>query len=144
MGSVRWSLLPGCLPTIVSLSLFSLLHVPLNIPLMAKLRSSRPQPASPVQPELDINREFRVHGYSNLLAGCCVSQQNYLVFCNSAMYHGSGGRSRWASLVIAVVTAGFSVQGTQLIAYVPRCLAGGIMAHLGLVFVQDALWCDPH
>ena len=116
-----------------SLSLFSLLHVPLNIPLMAKLGPGGGG-------ELDIDREFRVHGYANLLSGVTGSLQNYLVFCNSAMYHGSGGRSRTASILISVFTLGFTIFGTVLISYVPRCLAGGIMAHLGLLFVQDALY----
>eukprot|EP00656_Telonema_subtile_P001767 TRINITY_DN10764_c0_g1_i1.p1 TRINITY_DN10764_c0_g1~~TRINITY_DN10764_c0_g1_i1.p1 ORF type:complete len:522 (-),score=117.59 TRINITY_DN10764_c0_g1_i1:114-1679(-) len=127
--SIQWSLLGKQIPTILGLGFFSLLHVPLNVPLMAALTGTN----------VDIDKEFRCHGYSNLLAGATGTLQNYLVYCNSALYRNSGGDGLASSLAVLLGTLVMMGCGSAMIGFVPRMLAGCMMAQLGVAFVEDAL-----
>lgn len=62
-------------PTMVALVLFSLIHVPINIPAFAL--------SSKV--DADMNQELIAHGISNMLAGSCGGLQNYLAYTQSVL-----------------------------------------------------------
>lgn len=80
-GAIAWDVLPSQLGTIAALTLFSLIHVPINIP---SLSMTTDQVA-------DVDQELKAHGVSNLLAGCVGTLQNYLCYSNSALYFKCGG-----------------------------------------------------
>ena len=63
---IDWAALAKTLPNMLALNFFSLLHVPINVPALA---------ASLRKDDLDINRELRAHGISNLLSGLFGSVQ---------------------------------------------------------------------
>ena len=70
---VDWWVILELFPTIIALTVFSLMHVPINIPSLSmstKVNS-------------DMNSELKAHGYSNIIAGCCGGLQNYLCYSNS-------------------------------------------------------------
>lgn len=67
---VSWSAIVSSIPTLVALILFSLIHVPINIPAFAISTNT----------EADMNRELVAHGYSNFLAGIFGGLQNYMAY----------------------------------------------------------------
>ena len=64
--SISWTSIFACLPTLFALTLFSLIHVPINIPAFALSTKS----------EADMNAELIAHGYSNILSGFFCGLQN--------------------------------------------------------------------
>jgi len=68
-GTVSWSAMWDSIPTLIALTLFSLIHVPINIPAFAISTDT----------EADMNNELVAHGYSNLFAGIFGGLQNVSV-----------------------------------------------------------------
>jgi len=129
-GAVRWDVVLETIPTIIALTVFSLMHVPINVPSLA---------ASTGHDDVDMNDELTVHGYSNLLAGLFGTVQNYLVYSNSLLYWKCGGGGVSCGLILAAVGSYFFVVGPDAVAYVPRCMAGCLLVHLGLELVRESL-----
>jgi Sulfate permease family len=67
-----WGALYDSIPTMVALAMFSLIHVPINIPAFAISSNA----------DFDINNELVVHGYSNLFMGIAGGGglQNYMAY----------------------------------------------------------------
>lgn len=59
VSAISWTAVVRCVPTMVGLILFSLIHVPINIPAFAVSSNV----------DVDMNTELIAHGYSNCLAG---------------------------------------------------------------------------
>ena len=70
---VDWSALARTFPTMLALTFFGILHVPINVPALG---------LSVGEDSVDVDRELRAHGLSNTLSGLCGSIQNYLVYAN--------------------------------------------------------------
>lgn len=66
LRTVSWSAMFDAIPTLIALTLFSLIHVPINIPAFAISTDT----------EADMNNELVAHGYSNLFAGIFGGLQN--------------------------------------------------------------------
>jgi len=64
--TVSWSAVFDSIPTLVALALFSLIHVPINLPAFAISTDT----------EVDMNNELMAHGYSNFIAGIFFGLQN--------------------------------------------------------------------
>ncbi|KAF9777272.1 hypothetical protein IL306_004469, partial [Fusarium sp. DS 682] len=71
----------------LALTIFGFLHVPINVPALALNRG---------KDHVDLNKELRLHGYSNFLSGCFGGVQNYLVYANTVFFMRSGGKVRLA------------------------------------------------
>ncbi|EQC39095.1 hypothetical protein SDRG_03303 [Saprolegnia diclina VS20] len=126
---VEWSVIPKQMGTLVGLSLFSLMHVPINIPSLSLTTGL----------EVDINEELKAHGISNTLGGACGSVQNYLCYSTSALYYKCGGGGRIQSFLIGAILSIFFFTGPSAVAYVPRCMAGCLMIHVGLDLCKEAV-----
>ncbi len=116
-------------PTMVGMTLFSLIHVPIYVP---ALNLSTGQDA-------DINNELLAHGWSNLICGLLGGLQNYMGYSNSVAYARAGGKGKMSSMAIALCTALFFFIGPAVCMYIPRCMAGVILLHLGLDLIQESL-----
>ncbi|CRK28950.1 hypothetical protein BN1708_015412 [Verticillium longisporum] len=84
---VRWEAILDTIPAMLALTFFGILHVPINVPALA-LQTG--------EDHADLDRELKLHGYSNFLSGCFGSIQNYLVYANTVFFMRSGGDSRLA------------------------------------------------
>lgn len=126
---VAWHVIPKQTGTILGLTFFSLMHVPINIPSLSLTTGV----------EADINEELIAHGISNTLGGLCGSVQNYLCYSTSALYYKCGGRGRISGIVIAFIMLFFFLVGPDAVAYVPRCMAGCVMIHIGVDLLKEAL-----
>jgi SulP family sulfate permease len=125
-----WKALSKTIPSMFALTFFGILHVPINVPALAK--------STGVQ-DLDFDRELIAHGISNTVSGLAGSIQNYLVYSNSLLFIRSGGNSRLAGFLLAIATAGLLVAGPSVIGYVPILMVGALIFLLGMELLQEAL-----
>lgn len=104
--------------------------VPINLPSLAQISG---------EDNLDLDRELKLHGYSNFLSGIAGSIQNYLVFANTLFFMRSGGDSRLAGFMLAALTFGVLMIGPVIIGYIPVMVVGTLIFVLGFELLLDAL-----
>ncbi|KAL4730084.1 hypothetical protein ACLX1H_002114 [Fusarium chlamydosporum] len=128
---VRWDAVIECVPAMLALTFFGILHVPINVPALA---------LNCGEDHADLDKELRLHGYSNFLSGCFGSIQNYLVYANTVFFMRSGGNSRLAGYMLAAATFGVMVIGPSLIGFIPVMMVGTLIYDLGFELLLEALW----
>lgn len=127
---VRWDAILETVGAMFALTFFSVLHVPINLPSLAQISG---------EDNLDLDRELKLHGYSNFLSGIAGSIQNYLVFANTLFFMRSGGDSRLAGFMLAALTFGVLMIGPVIIGYIPVMVVGTLIFVLGFELLLDAL-----
>lgn len=127
--TVNWTAIVELIPTIISLTIFSLMHVPINIPSLS-LSTDK---------DVDMNKEMIAHGYSNIITGCLGGLQNYLCYCNSLLYFKCKGGGKVSGFLLSAITMVFFCIGPSIISYVPRCMAGCVIMHMGTELTLEAL-----
>lgn len=132
---VHWGAIFETTGAMFALTFFSLLHVPINVPALAQ---------STGEDNADLNKELKLHGYSNFLSGCAGSIQNYLVYANTLFFIRSGGNSRLAGVMLAALTAVVLVIGPSLIGFIPVMMVGTLIFVLGFELLCDALVAPRH
>jgi len=130
LNNISWPAVFDSIPTLIALSLFSLIHVPINIPAFAISTNQ----------EADMNRELRAHGYSNICSGLCGGLQNYMAYTQSVLYARSGGTGRPSGIAVAFVTAILFLVGPTIASYIPRCMAGTLLLHVGIDLFLEGVW----
>lgn len=128
--TISWIAIFKSIPTMVALAAFSLIHVPINIPAFG----------ISTDVDTDMNAELIAHGWSNCLSGLFGGLQNYMTYSNSVMYAKSGGQGRISSLAVVAVTCVLFVVGPQITAYIPRCMAGTLLLHIGIDLFLEGVW----
>ncbi|KAL8802414.1 MAG: hypothetical protein Q9182_003837 [Xanthomendoza sp. 2 TL-2023] len=154
-SAVDWAALADTIPTMLALTFFGIIHVPINVPALA---------FSLGEDNVDVDRELKAHGLSNALSGFCgsiqasaeveydddhllISWQNYLVYTNSVLFVRSGGDSRVAGVMLAVATFGVLLSGPVVIGYIPVMVVGALIFFLGMELIKVALvetWGKVH
>ena len=114
----------------VALVLFSLIHVPINIPAFALS----------TKVDVDMNKELIAHGISNMLSGAGGGLQNYMAYTQSVLYDKSGGTGRVSGLAVAAVTAVLFFVGPTIASHIPRCMAGVLLLHVGTDLFLEGVW----
>ncbi len=129
--TISWTAVVKSSGTVLGLALFSVINVPINIPAFANT----------CKVDVDMNNELIAHGYSNILNGLLGGIQNVMTYSVSVLFYKSGGRSvtaQWALILGMVV---FFVVGVSIIPYIPRCMAGTLLLHIGVdLFIEGV--CD--
>ncbi|KAM6514061.1 hypothetical protein FALCPG4_015233 [Fusarium falciforme] len=128
---VRWDAVIETIPAMLALTFFGTLHVPINVPALA---------LSCGEDHADLDKELRLHGYSNVLSGCFGSIQNYLVYANTVFFMRSGGISRLAGYMLAAATFGVMVVGPSLIRFIPVMMVDTLIFDLGFELLLESLW----
>jgi len=90
-----------------------------------------------VRQDIDLNRELKVAGIANLLAGLGGSPVGYHALSLSTLAHRIGGRSRLVGLAVAVFCGGMLFFGASLLSYFPKVVLGGLLFFLGLSFLVE-------
>eukprot|EP01038_Epipyxis_sp_PR26KG_P007108 gene7108-9700_t len=127
---VDWASVGECLPTIIALTIFSLMHVPINIPSLS-ISTGR---------SVNMNQELMAHGYSNIVAGLFGGLQNYLCYSNSLLYFKCGGGGKISGYLLTMMTVGAFYAGPQVVRFMPRVMPGCLLMHIGLDLTKEALW----
>ncbi|KAL8641838.1 MAG: hypothetical protein Q9228_001409 [Teloschistes exilis] len=136
--AVDWEALLDTVPTMLALTFFGIIHVPINVPALGY---------SMGEDNVDVDRELKAHGLSNALSGACGSIQNYLVYTNSVLFARSGGNSRAAGVMLAIATFGVLISGPVIIGYIPVMVVGALIFFLGIDLMREALvdtWGKVH
>ncbi|KAJ9157895.1 Sulfate transporter family protein [Pleurostoma richardsiae] len=128
---VHWGAVAECIPAMLALTFFGVLHVPINVPALAMATG---------EDHADLDHELKLHGYTNFLSGCAGSIQNYLVYANSQFFIKSGGNSRLAGFMLAAFTAIILVIGPVIIGYIPVMMVGTLIFVLGFELFFEAVW----
>ncbi|XBW34596.1 hypothetical protein QEN19_000159 [Hanseniaspora menglaensis] len=127
---INWNLVVKNIPTMSALAFFGILHVPINVPALAvTLNCDR----------YDIDQELIAHGWSNFLSGVVGSIPNYLVYTNSVLFIRAGADSRFAGVLLAVLTAIIMFIGPVIIGFIPICIVGSLIFLLGYELLKEAL-----
>jgi sulfate permease, SulP family len=130
LPQISWHAIWDAIPTLIALSLFSLIHVPINIPAFALSTNT----------EVDMNNELISHGYANLIAGLVGGLQNYMAYTQSVLYDKSGGTGRPSGFAVAAVTALLFFIGPTIASYIPRCMAGTLLVHIGIDLFLEGVY----
>lgn len=129
---VNWDVVWNSLGVLLSLTSFSLIHVPINIPAFAV--------SSGISGDIDMNKELMAHGYSNALSGLFGGLQNVMTYSFSVLFMKSGGKGIASSLTVAILTGLLFIYGPALATMFPRCMAGELLLHIGLdLFLEGVL-----
>ncbi|KAK6463133.1 sulfate transporter Sulfate/bicarbonate/oxalate exchanger SAT-1 and related transporter [Scheffersomyces coipomensis] len=128
---VDWFVILKQFPTMLALTFFGILHVPINVPALA---------LSVGMDEVDVDRELVAHGYSNALSGLLGSIQNYLVYTNSVLFIRAGAHDRLAGVLLAVATGGVMMAGPVVIGYIPVCVVGSLIYLLGYELLKESVY----
>lgn len=88
----------------------------------------------------DLDREFRGHGLANLLSGAGGGVAGNMTLEGSVFIEEAGGATRVASFVAAAAVGLVLVLGSDVASLVPRPLLGGLLAYLGYVILDQALF----
>ena len=117
--------------TMLALTFFGILHVPINVPALA---------VSVGMDQVDVDRELVAHGYSNAISGLVGSIQNYLVYTNSVLFIRAGADDRVAGVMLAIATAAVMMVGPVVIGYIPVCVVGALIYLLGYELLKEAIY----
>ena len=128
--AVSWTAVVDSIPTMAALTLFSLIHVPINIPAFAVSTGT----------DADMNNELIAHGYSNFLVGIFGGLQNYMAYTQSVLYYKSGGTGKASGMAVALVTSLLFFIGPTIASYVPRCMAGTLLVHVGIDLFLEGVY----
>lgn len=119
------------MPTMISLTFFSVLHVPLNVPALA---------VSLKEDNVVVDHELTGHGVSNLIAGALATVPNYLCFSNTLLFYRVGGGSRLSGIMLAGATAVVMIVGPGMINYLNVSTVGALIFLLGIDLCKEAVW----
>lgn len=128
---VDWLSIAKEFPSMLALTFFGILHVPINVPALA---------VTVGMDQFDVDRELVAHGYSNMISGLVGSIQNYLVYTNSVLFIRAGADDRLAGVMLAAATAGVMITGPVVIGYIPVCVVGALIYLLGYELLKEAIW----
>ena len=87
-----------------------------------------------------MNAELIAHGYANALSGIFGGLQTYMTYSNSVLYAKSGGKGKISSLAVVVLTMALFVIGPSIASYLPRCMAGTLLLHIGIDLVLEGVY----
>ncbi|KAH6853639.1 sulfate transporter family-domain-containing protein [Chaetomium sp. MPI-CAGE-AT-0009] len=131
LDQVHWGAIAQCIPAMLALTFFGILHVPINVPALA---------LNTGEDHANLDHELKLHGYSNFLSGAAGSIQNYLVYSNSLFFMRSGGNTRLAGIELAVFTFLVMLIGPSLIGFIPVMMVGVLIFDLGFELLLEAVW----
>lgn len=127
---VHWNLVLRQVPTMLALTFFGILHVPINVPALA---------ISLQMDKYDVDKELIAHGYSNFVSGALGSIQNYLVYTNSVLFIRAGADSPLAGYMLAILTFAIMLIGPVIVSFIPIFIVGSLIFLLGYELLVEAL-----
>jgi sulfate permease, SulP family len=66
--------------------------------------------------------------------------QNYFAYTQSVLYHRSGGQGKISGIAVAVCTACLFFVGPLVASYIPRCMAGTLLLHVGIDLFLEGVY----
>ena len=122
LGEADWAAILSQTPALFAVAFISITGLLLNVSAIE----------AEVERDAAIDRDLRATGVANLLGGAAGSSPAYIMFSGTMLAQRLGLRGRRASALIGVVILTVFVAGSSIAGFVPRFLAGGLLAGLGL------------
>jgi SulP family sulfate permease len=93
-----------------------------------------------VKEDFDLNKELRLTGYNNMVAGLAGTPAGYMTLSETSMSYNLGARSRLPSIVVAVFCTVTLIFGAKVLSIFPKVILGGLLLNLGLEFLMEWLY----
>mgnify|MGYP006289456821 CR=1 FL=1 len=93
-----------------------------------------------LQRDIDLNRELKVMGLTNVLAGVGGSAASTHILSETVLVHRMGGKSRLVGFVVAAVCGVVLLTGDAVLRFFPQPVLGGVLLFLGLDFLITWLY----
>jgi SulP family sulfate permease len=92
-----------------------------------------------VKEDFDFDKELRITGFNNILAGLAGTSAGYMTLSETSMSYNLGSRSRIPSIVVALICILTLVFGAGVLSIFPKVILGGLLLNLGLEFLEEWL-----
>lgn len=89
--------------------------------------------------DVDVDRELRVNGIANLVAGLAGGMIGTLSVSRTLFNYVNGARHRVSGLTAAILCFLTLAFGTKVLGYIPVPILGGMLLHMGATALQDWL-----
>ena len=93
-----------------------------------------------VKEDFDLDKELRLTGYNNMVAGLAGTPAGYITLSETSMSYNLGARSRLPSIVVAVFCTVTLIFGAKVLSIFPKVILGGLLLNLGLEFLMEWLY----
>jgi len=93
-----------------------------------------------IKKDVDLDRELKMTGFSNILAGLGGTPPGYLTLSETSMAYNIGARSRLSSIVVVLLCAFTLFFGAKVLSIFPKVILGGLILNLGLSFLDEWLY----
>jgi len=93
-----------------------------------------------IKQDVDLDRELKMTGFSNMLAGLGGTPPGYLTLSETSMAYNIGARSRLSSIVVVLLCAFTLFFGANVLSIFPKVILGGLILNLGLSFLEEWLY----
>lgn len=90
--------------------------------------------------DIDINRELRVTGWSNIAGGAVGGAPGYMYLADTAITARLVGMRRGPALVAPLVMLAVVVFGSFILQFLPRFVVGGMLVFVGAEFLYEWVW----
>jgi len=126
-GLVDWKLLVEQAPKFIAIPLVSLLGFLLNASAL-ELVAKR---------DMDLNRELRIAGLANLLAGLGSAPAGYHLLGATSLAQRMGARTRLTSFIVPLMCGLMLLAGGAFVSFIPAAFLSGMLLVLGMSFLMD-------
>ena len=126
----RWDLFAVHLPAIGTMMILNSVSVLFNYSGLELI----------VKKDFDLNKELRLTGYNNMLAGLAGTPAGYMTLSETSMSYNLGARNRVPSIIVAVFCIITLTFGAKVLSIFPKMILGGLLLNLGLEFLTEWLY----
>jgi len=128
--SFRWDLFIVHLPAIATMMILNAVSVLFNYSGLELI----------VKEDFDLNKELRLTGYNNMLAGIAGTPAGYMTLSETSMSYNLGARNRLPSIIVALLCAMTLIFGAKVLSVFPKVILGGLLLNLGLEFLVEWIY----
>ena len=129
VAEFRWGLFLEYMPVIATMMVLNAISLLFNYSGLENI----------VQQDIDFDKELRITGFNNVLAGLAGTPAGYMTLSETSMSYNLGARTRIPSIVVAVLCILTLVFGAQALSIFPKVILGGLLLNLGLEFLEEWL-----
>ena len=97
-----------------------------------------------IKDDVDLDRELKINGLSNILAGLGGGSAGYMTLSESTMNYNMGVKSKLSNLIVAGMCVLTLIFGAKILSVFPKVILGGLIFNLGLLFLTDWLYDTRH
>jgi SulP family sulfate permease len=125
----RWDLFLSYLPAIATMMVLNAISILFNYSGLELV----------VKEDFDLDKELRLTGYGNILAGFVGTPPGYITLSETSMAYNIGARTRLSNIIVALLCGVTLIFGAKVISIFPKVILGGLLLNLGLDFLVEWL-----